>query len=91
MLNEARQTGDLLETGFCILASLKGFEISNPVERMPDLCSVDDMMEQFKRGYLVTNSKGESCTLSVEEMNQLENDICDYVEYRLNRWIKKGR
>ena len=90
-LKKILHDGDLLETGFCTLASLKGFEISNPYERMPKILPVEEMMKQFKEGYSISNIQGDTCFISVEEMNHLQNDVCDYIEYRLNRWMKKGR
>lgn len=89
--NKIQRDGSSLEAGFYILASLKGFEISNPVERMPEIVHVEEMMKQVKEGYSIRNIQGETCFISVEEMNHLQNDVCDYIEYRLNRWMKKGR
>lgn len=91
LINQAQKEGALLEAGLRFYASLKGFDISSPYERMPDRGQADEMLKHLKDGYLVTSKNGETCALSVKEMNQLENDVCDYVEYRLNRWIKKGR
>lgn len=91
ILNKIQHDGDLLETAFCILASLKGFEVTNPIGRMSELVPVEEMMKQVKDGYYVRNLQGDTCSISVEEMNHLQNDVCDYIEYRLNRWIRKGR
>ena len=90
-INQIRREGSILEAGFRLMAELKGFVIISPDERMAEALDVAEAIRQFKNGYYVTNTEGKGCHLSVEEMNRLENDVCDYIEYRLNRWIEKGR
>lgn len=90
IIRQAQHEGTLLEAGLRFISSLSGFEISGPFERIPQLVPVEELLTQFNEGFIVTK-EGESCRLTIDEMVQLENDVCDYVEYRLTRWMKKGR
>ena len=91
LINKSRNEADLLFTGLCFFASLNGFTITSPTEKLNGTSTPDEtVLQAFKDGYSVCKA-GKSVTLTIEEMNHLENDVCDYVEYRLNRWMQKGR
>lgn len=89
-LSKAKQEGAMLEAGIKLFADCNGFTITNPFNGLPKTQSVEIGITAIKKGYLISK-EGKSINLSVEDMNHLINDISDYVEYRLDRYIKKGR
>lgn len=91
LLNKAMDDGGILEGCFKLLAKLKGFIIVSPDDRLAEITTPEETIRQHKLGYYITDMNGKGCSLSPEDMSCLENDVCDYVEYCLNRWIKKGR
>ena len=78
--------GDLLYTGLFAFAKLNGFEITPP--KTKNTGSIENYFRAVKAGYKI--AKGEQAvTLSIEEMNQFENEVCDFVELKLKHLFKQ--
>ena len=75
----------LLDNGFFSFAKLSGFQID--VASMPDKCSVKKLFQNMKE-YCTIGRNGKSITMSMEELNAFENELCDYVEFRLQHMMK---
>ena len=78
--------GDLLYTGLSAFALLNQFEITPPQTKGTG--SLENYLRNIKAGYKI--AKGEQAvTLSIEEMNQFENEVCDFVELKLKHLFKQ--
>lgn len=80
--------GDLLHAGLSAFASLRGYEII-----LPDLSktlSIEEVISDIKGGFKII--KGEKkITLSADELNGFENEVCDFVELKLKHlFAQKG-
>lgn len=85
-IDEMEYEGSLLYTGLCAFARLNGIEITPPKTR--DTGSLENYFRNIKAGYKI--AKGEQAvSLSVEEMNQFENEVCDFVELKLKHLFKQ--
>lgn len=73
--------------GFRSFASVNGFSVN-----IPDAGEINEYTEAdiFKHWFTLSNGK-QSVELSTTEMGNLIDDISDYIKYRLNRYIEKGR
>jgi hypothetical protein len=82
------EVGNLLDIGFFYFAKLNGYAVEHP--DFSKAHYVDEALDLVNHGYKI--SKGEqSRQLSIHELRDLENDICDYIGYRLDRYMEKGR
>ena len=85
---QAQHEGNLLDIGFFYFAKLNGYAVEHPDFSKAQY--VDEALDLVNHGYRI--SKGEQTRqLSIHELRDLENDICDYIGYRLDRYMEKGR
>lgn len=85
-IDEMEYEGSLLYTGLCAFARLNGIEITPPQTKGTG--SLENYFRAVKKGYTI--SKGEQAvSLSVEEMNRFENEVCDFVELKLKHLFKQ--
>lgn len=85
MIEQGRTEGETLENALFGLARLSGFTIA-PTKTYPDR-SVESIVSAIKTG-LTFSRDGKSVSFSLAELNDFENEICDYVEMRLKRMLK---
>lgn len=86
VINAMNNEGDLLYTGLCAFALLNQFEITPPITR--NTGSLENYFRNIKAGYKI--AKGEQAiSLSIEEMNRFENEVCDFVELKLKHLFKQ--
>ena len=50
--------------------------------------SFENYFKQMKAGYRITKDN-QTVTLSLEEMNRFENEVCDFVELKLKHLFKQ--
>lgn len=85
-IDTMKYEGDLLYTGLCAFALLNQFEITPPQTK--NTGSIENYFRAVKAGYQI--AKGEQfVSLSVEEMNRFENEVCDFVELKLKHLFKQ--
>ena len=84
-IETGRKETEILENALFGLARLSGFTIA-PTKKYPDR-SVESIIGAIKTG-LTFSRDGKSVSFSLAELNAFENEICDYVEMRLNRMLK---
>lgn len=86
-INQCQKDGDALMTGLIAFASLSGFEIkfASPAHG-PDenAAPVEKWLRMFRDGYTVSRGNQKAC-ISLEKMNCIQNEICDFVEFKLNK------
>ena len=89
-INEMNQEGEMLMRGLCSFANLSGFAISftSSAFQHGHTDSIDNVMKWIRDGYTISRN-GQTAQLSIEDFNDLEEEICDYVELRLDRIIQK--
>lgn len=83
---------DLLLQGLICFAKLNHIDIcftspafQNPEDPHHD--SIENVLKWVRDGYTIS-SEGISAQLSLDEMNALQNEICDFVEFKLKRIIE---
>lgn len=79
-IQDSKDEADLLWHGLLSFAKLNRFDIqySDP----------QNAYTQAVRGYTISRD-GKSAHLSIGDMNALQNDICDFVEFKLQQVINK--
>lgn len=76
-LQEKKEEATLLQQGVFSFAKLSGFMISiNPIGNV-------ETIQKDMTDYCTFSRDNKSVTLSVDELNAFENEICDYIELRL--------
>ena len=80
-----RHEGNLLYTGLCAFAELTDYK-TTPLAM--NAGSFEEFFDAVKAAYRITDGK-QSVTLSLEEMNQFENEVCDFVELKLKHLFKQ--
>ena len=80
-----RHEGNLLYTGLCAFAELTDYKIT-PLAM--NAGSFEEFFDAVKAAYRITDGT-QSVTLSLEEMNQFENEVCDFVELKLKHLFKQ--
>lgn len=92
-ISQCQHEGDLLMVGFKAFAQLSGYSIkfTSPPTLHGEKRSapVEEWLKMVKDGYTISGG-GKSAVISIEEMNRLQNEICDFVEFKLNRICEKG-
>lgn len=84
-LSQAQEESDFMTFALIGLARLSGFTV-DPAEQQSDN-SPQSVINAIKKS--VTFSRdGRSVSLSLAELNDFENELCDYVEMRLKHMIK---
>ena len=86
VINNMNQEGNLLYSGLCAFAILTDYEITPP--NLANTGSIKNYFKEMKAGYKITKNN-QTVTLSLEEMNRFENEICDFVELKLIHLFKK--
>lgn len=88
-LNLARKQSELLFIGLGCFATLSEYAIVSPFDEHDEhRGNAEAIIEKVKSGYTIEKN-GSSISLSLEELNELENEVCDYAEYRLERLFRK--
>ena len=77
-----RTEKDTLEKAVLSLIRLSDFDI-----KLKSLENAEDL-HNFLKKYCTITRDGKSITFSVEELNSFENEICDYIEFRLLHMMK---
>lgn len=88
-LSAVQDEGDALMSGLLTFAKLSGFEIkfASPAHGQEDNAApVEKWLKMFKDGYVVSRGEQKRC-ISLEQMNQLQNEIYDFVEFKLNKLL----
>lgn len=80
VLDQARQEGHLLNVGFGAFATLIGYSVTPP--QLPETAHVNTMISILNQGYTLSKD-GKTVSLSIVEMNRLQNRICDHIETEL--------
>ena len=86
VIGTMKHEGNLLYTGLCAFAMLTDYEVSPP--NLPNTGSVESYLKEIKAGYRITKDN-QTVTLSIEEMNRFENEVCDFVELKLIHLFKQ--
>ena len=84
-LKKAQGESEIMEQALFGLAALSGFAI-NPTNPAPDR-SVENILQAVKGG-ITFSRDGKNASMSLTELNDFENELCDYVEMRLKRMLK---
>lgn len=90
-LSQCEREGDLLMIGFKAFAQLSGYSIT--FTSPPTLhgekrtAPVEEWLKMVKDGYTISNGE-KAAIISIEDMNHLQNEICDFVEFKLDRLCK---
>ena len=82
-VNQANQEGELLNIGFNAFAALNGYSITFPKLPSEDKGQIEQILSALKQGFSISKD-GKTVTLSVDEMNRLQNKICDHIGTELN-------
>jgi len=79
------EEGELLHRGFMSFAKLSGFNID-----VAPIAGNDTLEETFHnmKEHCTIARDGKSVTFSLSELNAFENELCDYVEFRLLHMMK---
>lgn len=86
VIDDMNQEGNLLYSGLCAFAMLTDYEITPP--NFSNASSLQSYFDEMNSGYKITKSN-QTVTLSLEEMNRFENEICDFVELKLIHLFKQ--
>ena len=86
VIDDMNQEGNLLYSGLCAFAMLTDYEITPP--NFSNASSLQAYFDEMNSGYKITKSN-QTVTLSLEEMNRFENEICDFVELKLIHLFKQ--
>ena len=85
MVNSINENGKLLNNGFLSFAMLNGYQIDYaPVYGNN---SIEKTIQNIKK-YCTISKDGKSLTLSLAELDDFQNEICDYVAFRLEHMMK---
>lgn len=84
-IQKANEEGLLLHKGFFSFAQLSGFKIN--VAPIAGSETLENAFQNIKE-YCTISRDGKSITFSVSELNAFENELCDYIEFRLLHMMK---
>jgi len=98
IVSEAQHEGDTLMLGFQAFAHLNGFEIESDFPAHLEISKnedatleIDDVaFEKLIRPKYKITRDGKAAFISAEEMNVLQNEICEYVEFKLERVLRRA-
>lgn len=79
------EEGELLHRGFMSFAKLSGFNVD--VAPIAGNKTLEETFQNMKEHCTITRD-GKSVTLSLSELNAFENELCDYIEFRLLHMMK---
>ena len=84
-IQKANEEAYLLHNGFSSFAKLSGFQIDfAPIVGNP---SIEENFRNMHE-YCTITRDGKSVTLSMSELNDFENELCDYIQLRLFHMMK---
>ena len=86
VIDTMNHEGNLLYTGLCAFAMLTDYEVTPP--NLTNTGSIENYFKQMKAGYRITKDN-QTVTLTLEEMNCFENEVCDFVELKLKHLFKQ--
>ncbi len=84
-LSAAQEESSIMTAALFSLARLNGFQIS--ANTPTGIIDVEEYIRSLKSGTVFAKD-GKTVTFSLEELNEFENEICDYVEFRLSHMMK---
>lgn len=84
IINDNQKEAVLLDTAFLSLAKLGGFSIEKFGMASGDIENVISSLHD----YTVITSEGNRYSLSLKQVNQLENIICDHAVMSINQFLK---
>lgn len=90
-VNQMNREGKLMDEGFYALATLMGYSVVaaiTPTETKDGHVDVEEVVNSIKAGYIVTRDK-DSTRISFDEMHDLQNEIADFVDFKLGRLFKE--
>lgn len=91
-IDQCQKEGDALMTGLIAFSSLSGFEIkfASPAHG-PDenAAPVEKWLKMIRDGYMISRGD-QKAFISLEKMNSIQNEICDFVEFKLNKLCESG-
>ena len=84
-IQTANEEATLLHQGFMSFAQLSGFQID-----VAPIAGNDTLEKTFQnmKEHCTISRDGKSVTLSLSELNAFENELCDYIEFRLLHMMK---
>lgn len=92
VINQAKHESALLEEGFRCLGELMGYTVTKDYaslfESSGHSITVEAAFSAIKKGWLVCRN-GKRARLSIDEMNRLQNEIADFVDFKLGRLLKE--
>lgn len=92
VLSQCQKEGELLMVGLQAFAQLSGYTITFTSPVLLDdqrKAPAEAWLKMFREGYTISNGE-KSATISLEEMNRFQNEICDFVEFKLKRICEKS-
>ena len=83
-IQELETETQLLDNGLYSFTQVSGFTVDiSPMDG-----SIDEILHSIKSHYCTISKDDKSITLSLEDLRHFENEICDYVEFRLLHMMK---
>ena len=79
---------DLLMRGLAAFAKLCDYQISAASPVQTDPAPVGEVLKAIREGYTIRKDD-QTVRLSLEEMNDFENEVCDFVELKLKHLFKQ--
>ena len=89
-MDEVHREGSLLSAGLSAFANLCGFSITDASPLDKDNPSLENFIRNIGDGHTISRN-GDSVTLTPLQMNKLQNEICDYIEFTLDRIVTGKR
>lgn len=88
VISDTQKESDMMMLGLKAFASLCGFEISPELSdsNQTDLAS---FIHRLHSGYSISRN-GKKALISLEEMNHIQNEVCDFIEFKLSRLVKEA-
>lgn len=83
VIQTANDEASLLHSGFFSFAKLSGFQIDTPSGDG----TIETTIHNLKKALTVSRD-GKSVTFSLSDLNAFENELCDYIEFRLLHMMK---
>lgn len=90
-INQMNHEGELMREGFYAFSTLMGYSVvlTSPAPVTPDgKVGVVEMVEQIKGGYTITRGN-QTAHISFDDMHDLQNEIADFVDFKLGRLFKE--
>lgn len=88
-IDQLQHEGFLLMNGLNCFAQLSGFSIDFTTQTNEN-DGFENRIHHYTDGYTISRND-ESIQLSLIEMNRLQNEICDYIEFTLDRIVTGKR